>query len=260
MPGIGETLREARMRQKIDIGDVEAATKIRAKYLRALENEEFDLLHGGTFVRSFLRTYAQYLGLDPQRLIEEYRTHHESQDEAESQQFARRQPIGREPQRRGPGPPGRGVVITGVVVVLLGFLLVLGLTGDENGGGGEDASPRATDTTARSERRERRERRARERPSRERRPAPRTVRVRVTPSEPVYLCWDRGAGTDPTELNPLERARTFRGRRIRINLGNPSAKLSVNGREVPLEGVGPFGFSFTPGKTDVLPAGERPCA
>ena len=43
---IGQTLRDARLRQKIDMTEVEAATKIRAKYLRALENEEWDLLPG----------------------------------------------------------------------------------------------------------------------------------------------------------------------------------------------------------------------
>ena len=64
MPEIGETLREARMRRRIDMTEVEAATKIRAKYLRALENEEWDLLPGPTFVKTFLRTYAEYLELD----------------------------------------------------------------------------------------------------------------------------------------------------------------------------------------------------
>ncbi|MBA2567065.1 MAG: helix-turn-helix domain-containing protein, partial [Thermoleophilaceae bacterium] len=73
MPPIGETLREARLRQGVDIAEVEQATKIRAKYLRALEAEEFDRLPGSTFVRTFLRTYAEYLGLDPQMLVEEYR-------------------------------------------------------------------------------------------------------------------------------------------------------------------------------------------
>src|SRR2546421_563691 len=46
MPEIGETLREARMRAKIDVSEVEATTKIRAKYLRALENEEWGLAPG----------------------------------------------------------------------------------------------------------------------------------------------------------------------------------------------------------------------
>ena len=77
MPEIGETLREARMRARIDVSEIEAQTKIRAKYLRALENEEWGLLPGPTFVKSFLRTYAQALGLDGKALVEEYRLHHE---------------------------------------------------------------------------------------------------------------------------------------------------------------------------------------
>jgi len=56
MPEIGATLREARMRARIDVSEIEATTKIRAKYLRALENEEWGLLPGPTFVKSFLRT------------------------------------------------------------------------------------------------------------------------------------------------------------------------------------------------------------
>src|SRR3712207_2250711 len=98
--GIGERLREARMRQKIDIADVETATKIRAKYLRALENEEFGLLPGNTFVKTFLRTYAEYLGLDPQLLLEEYRAGYEPRDQADLQSYsvAARTPR-REPRR-----------------------------------------------------------------------------------------------------------------------------------------------------------------
>ena len=61
------------MRQRIDITEVEADTKIRGKYLRALENEEWALLPGPTFVKSFLRTYADYLGLDGRSLVEEFK-------------------------------------------------------------------------------------------------------------------------------------------------------------------------------------------
>src|SRR5918998_6633206 len=82
---IGERLREARMRQKVDIAEVERSTKIRAKYLRALENEEWGLLPGSTFVKTFLRTYAEALGLDAHLLVEEYRAHHEAPDELELQ-------------------------------------------------------------------------------------------------------------------------------------------------------------------------------
>src|ERR1035437_1621387 len=82
MPEIGATLREARMRARIDVSEIEAQTKIRAKYLRALENEEWGLLPGPTFVKSFLRTYAQALGLDGKALVEEDRLHHERGSEA----------------------------------------------------------------------------------------------------------------------------------------------------------------------------------
>ena len=73
MAEIGSLLRETRMRERIDITTVESATKIRAKYLRALENEEWDQLPGPTFVRTFLRTYADYLGLDSKMLVEDYK-------------------------------------------------------------------------------------------------------------------------------------------------------------------------------------------
>ncbi len=71
------------MRQRLDIADVEASTKIRAKYLRALENEEFSMLPGPTFVKTFLRTYSEALGLDPHLLVEEYRATHEAGEEPE---------------------------------------------------------------------------------------------------------------------------------------------------------------------------------
>ncbi len=73
MSEIGETLRERRMSLRIDVHEVEEATKIRAKYLRALENEEYDLLPGQAYVKSFLRTYADYLGLDARQLVDDYR-------------------------------------------------------------------------------------------------------------------------------------------------------------------------------------------
>src|ERR671932_1832795 len=113
MQAIGERLREARMRQGRDLSEVEAATKIRAKYLRALENDEFSMLPGGTFVKSFLRTYAEYLGLDAQLLVEEYRAQHEPRGEGEMQTFAPSSPArpGRE-RRGGGGAPFRpGTVV-----------------------------------------------------------------------------------------------------------------------------------------------------
>jgi hypothetical protein len=69
---IGPSLREARLHKGVDIPDAERATKIRAKYLRALETEGFDVLPGQAYIKSFLRSYADYLGLDGQLFVDEY--------------------------------------------------------------------------------------------------------------------------------------------------------------------------------------------
>src|SRR3982751_6200679 len=133
MPAIGATLREARMRARIDISEIEAETKIRAKYLRALENEEWGLLPGPAYVRSFLRTYAEALDLDAKLLLEEYKLRHERPSDHDLM------PIGAPPRRptgppRGRGRGGRGggplrppreprripvALVVGVIIVLL---------------------------------------------------------------------------------------------------------------------------------------------
>jgi cytoskeletal protein RodZ len=69
---IGNSLREARLRQGIEITRAEADTKVRAKYLRALEEERFEVLPAETYVKGFLRTYAEYLGLDGQLYVDEF--------------------------------------------------------------------------------------------------------------------------------------------------------------------------------------------
>src|SRR5215211_1158257 len=69
---IGTSLREARLRQSLDFPEIEQVTKIRAKYLRALEEEQFDVLPAQTYVKGFLRTYAEWLGLDGQLYVDEY--------------------------------------------------------------------------------------------------------------------------------------------------------------------------------------------
>jgi cytoskeleton protein RodZ len=69
---IGTSLREARLRQGLDFPELEQATKIRGKYLRALEDEEFEVLPAQTYVKGFLRAYADYLGLDGQLYVDEY--------------------------------------------------------------------------------------------------------------------------------------------------------------------------------------------
>ena len=117
MEQIGARLREARMGAKIDINQVESDTKIRAKYLRAMENEEWSLLPGEIYAKTFLRTYADYLGIDSRELLDDYRrqyerpTDHDLRPLASGRERDRRQGGGRR-QRGGryqpPQPRGGG--------------------------------------------------------------------------------------------------------------------------------------------------------
>jgi len=164
MPEIGSTLREARMRARIDITEVEQATKIRAKYLRALENEEWNLLPGSTFIKSFLREYADYLGLDARTLVEEYKLRYDRPSEHELMPLSAR--LGHD--RRGGasagyGPPRvapRWLIIGGALVLILALLWIVGsFSSDDHGAGSSGstaaATDRGTDTTPRSQRRTR---------------------------------------------------------------------------------------------------------
>ena len=237
------------MRQGLDIADVESKTKIRAKYLRALENEEFSMLPGNTFVRTFLRTYAEYLGLDPHRLLDEYRTGYEAHDEPESASLGRPAASMRDRDRRGRRGPGPGAFVLVALVAVVAFLAILGLTG------GDDEPDQSADTdTTPAERTTT--------TPKKKRPAPTSVTLRVTPSTPVYACLDRGEGTDVLFEGILDGARTFRGKRLRINLGKTDVQLRVNGRNVRVPpGSDPVGFEFTPPRTTrPLPSGQRPCA
>ncbi len=261
------------MRQKVDIADVEAATKIRAKYLRALENEEFGLLPGPTFTKTFLRTYADYLGLDAQLLVEEYRVQHEPRGEEVHPIGAPRgarggRGGGRSGPRRGGGgrapvgPPGPAAVFAGVVVLLLAVILVLGFTGENDEGGGD--KPDTTAQQARDEsraqeraRERRRAKRARER--KRRRQEASVVRLRLAPEEPVYACVVDGSGKQLFG-GTLSEAQSFRAKRIRINLGRTTVRVTVNKKALRIPASSdPVGYDLRAGrKPKELPLGQRP--
>lgn len=70
---IGAILRERREAMGVTLAEVEVATRIRQKFLAALESDEWDLLPGEVVGRGFLRNYSTYLGLDPNEMIERRR-------------------------------------------------------------------------------------------------------------------------------------------------------------------------------------------
>jgi cytoskeleton protein RodZ len=270
MPEIGATLREARMRERIDVSEIEAKTKIRAKYLRALENEEWGLLPGPTFVKSFLRTYAQALGLDGKAMVEEYRLHHERPSEMPLEPIvstghrshgSQRSRSGTGGRGAGGGGPSRGYAIAvsaiGLVIVVLVVLLIVG-------GGGSSPSSTGTSTTsathshgtAATDHR-------RGTGAHPASPASQLVSLSLRPTAVVYVCLigDDGHRLIPgIDLQPGEPTPTYRARRFVMTLGNSSLTMIVDG--IPRT-VAPsseaIGYSLT--KADgrqPLPSGQLP--
>jgi hypothetical protein len=132
---IGATLREARRRYGLEVREVEERTKIRARYIRALENEDWETLPAPAYVRGFLRTYGQMLGLDGEMLADEYRRHYG--DAPATSAGGGAEPLLSERRRTGDRqPPSRGMIVLGVIVAILVLILILGLLP-----GGDDEEP-----------------------------------------------------------------------------------------------------------------------
>jgi Helix-turn-helix domain len=241
MPEIGETLREARMRRRIDMTEVETATKIRGKYLRALENEEWDLLPGPTFVKSFLRTYAEYLGLDARLLVEEYRQRYERPATQDLTPFsARRTPARRRRARLASFGPV--AVIVGFVVVLLGALWLLGTIGQDD----ETPAPpnQASETPAPTPAKKKSDSRA---PAR-----PRDVRLRLVATGRVYVCLVDASGKqviDEQTLKTGTRTPVYKSRLFRTNFGNDNVRMLVDGKSYSVAAsADPIGYVVRPGR------------
>ena len=118
---IGSSLREARTRQGLDFNEMEFRTKVRAKYLRALEDENFEQLPGHTYIKGFLRTYADSLGMDGQLYVDEYNSRYVAGDEEQPLQ-TRRVPSAKG-KRHHQHRESRLVVIGVVAIVLLTMLV-----------------------------------------------------------------------------------------------------------------------------------------
>ncbi len=245
------------MRGRISIDEVETHTKIRARYLRAIENEEWDLLPGPVYVKSFLRTYGDYLGLDSRLLVDEYKRAYERPADHELRPISPRTRERERPSRRPRLPSWMPIVLVlAAVVVALGVLGSLNTANKTPSAGGHTTSShsssrghhaparRTTTTTAP--------------------PAlkPTTVKLQLVPTGPVYVCLVDGKGTKlipgvifsqgqtiPTETAP----------KLLLTLGNASVDMKVNG--VPVKVVpsnNAIGFMLQPSGTTTLPAAQQP--
>lgn len=270
MPDIGSTLREARMRARIDITEVEQATKIRAKYLRAIENEEWGLLPGSTFVKSFIREYAEFLDLDSRSLVEEYKLRYERPSESElravspglSRDRGRSRGLGGGRGGGGGGSLPRWVITIGLLAIIVAALFVVGsLGGDGDKGGATTPAARESQTQTQPRRASGRRRQTQQQ-TQQNGAAPQQAGLRLTPTGDVFVCLvdqDGNAMISGTiyragETVPLQRARS-----MRLTLGNGNVQLRVNGRAVEVPGSSePIGFAISPSGARPLPRDQQP--
>ena len=248
--GIGQTLREARAARGIELGEVERVTKIRVKYLRAMEEDRWEVLPGDAYARGFLSTYASFLGLDGRALVDEYKRAHEPVE-----QF---QPVPQELPRRGavrkPSRRPRATVVVGLLgAAALGAVLILGLTGDSsddgpdrdrarggNGGGGATAPSAPAPRVA----------------------EPQGVSLRLRSTGTVWVCLvdDRGRVLiDGQTLTVDEERGPFEAKAFEATFGNGSVRLEVDDEPVRVPALAePLGYRIASRGLSELDLSARP--
>jgi hypothetical protein len=226
---IGNSLREARLRQQLEFPEIEQSTKIRAKYLRALEDESFDVLPAQTYVKGFLRTYADYLGLDGQLYVDEYNSRYVVGED---------EPPVLKPVRRQPNPAIARVQTRGVVVALgaIGIVAGLVIAAFKFSGNDHERVPglNVPRQTVKQQKKPATTAPARPRPQR-------TVKARLVLVAQNGNCWlrvQRGSASGPQVYEgTLEEGQQqiFVAPRIYVRMGNPAAlAATLNGKPVTL--------------------------
>ena len=223
---IGSSLREARLRQGVDLVDAEQATKIRAKYLRALEDERFELLPAQTYIKGFLRSYADYLGLDGQLYVDEYNSRYVSgEDEAT-------------PRRNQRTRAERRLEASVVLFALAGIAAAAALVVIAWKFGGEEESRRANLAPAQPQPAPPISARG---PSRGEKEPWISLEIRAVRGNSSLAVYRRRAGGKLIFNGTLERGRrqTFVGPRLWLNVSNPeNVRFRLDGKPVALRGAG----------------------
>jgi cytoskeleton protein RodZ len=238
MDEIGSQLREARMRLRIDTGEVELRTKIRAKYLRAMENEEWDLLPGEVYVRSFLRTYADFLGLDSRALLDEFRRRYESPSDHEPPPIAppSRERRERELRRQAGGgfriPPW--AIVLAVLVIVAGVLYLVGRGNNNPSSSGPANASHTTTTKHHSHHLRHKGRRHHVVTKRPRVPSTVTVSLTATSTESTLICLENAQGHELVDGTYASGDTIPKGtaKKLLLTVESPSVTIKANGKTI----------------------------
>jgi cytoskeleton protein RodZ len=248
--GVGKTLREARQERGAELAEVEASTRIRTRFLRAIEDEEWDALPGEAYTRGFIRTYAGYLGLDGGRLAEQHRREIGADRPGERL-------LGVDPTQprttkpaRAPSVPPRALALV-VSAGLIAILIVVGMRRGE-----DEASAPAPDQGARSS--------VPAEPVRNPPPSSKpSLSLQLTATDEVWVCLLNGGGealVGGQILGPGAEAGPFRSGSFTVSLGNGEVSMTVNGQQASIPATpSPIGYAIgADGALRELSEGERP--
>jgi cytoskeletal protein RodZ len=132
LTSFGENLKRERELRHISLREISEATKINLRYLDALEKNEFRHLPGGVFNKGFIRAFAQYIGIDPEAMVESYLEELQRQEartqEREKEKGRRTavEPRRGAPTREAPGPRRAPWIAAAVVFVVIAVAAVIG--------------------------------------------------------------------------------------------------------------------------------------
>lgn len=262
-PTIGETLRKARTERGVELSEVERATKIRAKFLEAMEEDRWGALPAPVYARGFLDIYARYLGLDQQALLDEYRQTVEGEQHEPIPQsvikpgtLRQTRPVGRTRSINW-GPVAK--VLAGLIVVAVVGLVIVGSIGGSDDSGGSDkggkgrdqgskaAGPSSTPTRTTTS----------TTPAGE-------VSVELRATAPVWVCLVDERGNplvDSETLDANESRGPFSGGGFDVTFGNGSVEMTVDGDAAQIPQVAePLGYRITPtGVRKLDPSSQPTC-
>jgi hypothetical protein len=246
---IGPILRQARKRREIELSEVEQATRIRPRFIHAIESQEWDVLPGGVYTRGFIRTYAAYLGLDGDRLAEDYRRDVEGAAgglERGAQQTSVESAAARG-ERHSMLRAG-WIAVAGVVA--LAALAIIALP-DGGGGGGEVASPPSPVPRGTRDKHRRQG------------PGPSGLSLRIAANAEVWVCLLAASGKHLVDGQMLEAEAVegpFHSGSFTVSFGNGEVSMFIDGKEAEIPATSsPIGYSIdSSGTLTQLGESERP--